>query len=299
MQLLRFSLLLAPMFILIGGCDGDAPTPTAGDSGSVQQSPPAKTGPTAAKPQNQPINAGQPGGKYPDPLAGKVKETMDAGGYTYLLLDTPQGEVWVAAKSFAVSVGDQVEVAGLMPMPNFHSRSLDKTFEEIQFVGRAAVIGDQAAAHAQAPDAKSGMPAGHPPLGGAAPAPKAGTAGAPKPGDIETLADGLTVAQLFEKKGDLQGKSVKFRGQVVKVNRGILGKNWLHIQDGSGQPGSNDITVTSKTGYAPQGTIVVIEGTLALDKDFGAGYAYNVIVEDASVTPQPPKADTADSAAGQ
>ena len=97
----------------------------------------------------------------------------------------------------------------------------------------------------------------------------------------------------------LTGKVVKFRGRVVKASRMILGSNWLHIQDGTGEPGSNDITVTSKTGFAAVGSIVVIEGTLGVNKDYGAGYSYDVIVEDASVVPQPTGNDPTGAGSGK
>jgi hypothetical protein len=75
-----------------------------------------------------------------------------------------------------------------------------------------------------------------------------------------------------------------FRGKVVKTNPNIMGKNWLHVRDGSGAEGTNDLTVTT-AGTAPNvGDTVVVKGTVALEKDFGMGYQYDIIVEDAEVT---------------
>jgi hypothetical protein len=211
---------------------------------------------------------------------------MNAGGYSYLLIVADGREVWAAARQFAVVVGDEVEVAGLQPMQNFPSKTLSRTFEEIQFVGSARVIGGGAtAAGAKVQPATSGLPAGHPSIGGAAPAEQPNKSPKPKAGPVEKLVDGVTVAELFARKAELAGKIVKFRGRVGKANRQILGSNWLHIQDGTGERGTNDITVTSKKGFAAVGSIVVIEGTLGVDKDFGSGYSYGVIVEDATVVP--------------
>jgi len=249
---------------------------------------PAATQPVAATPV-PPVADAPPGQQLPDPLRGTVKETMNVGGYTYLLLETSYGEVWAAARQFPVAVGNEVEIAGMMPMANFSSPSLKRTFEVIQFVGQAQVVGGDAAAAAtpgQAPALQPGqeMPPGHPPIGKTMASQPAAPGTAPEAGEIEAMADGVTVAQLFEKKADLEGKPVKFRGRVVKANSGILGKNWMHIQDGTGAAGTNDITVTSETGFAPKGSLVVIEGTLGLNRDFGAGYSYAVIVENAKVT---------------
>ena len=283
--------------VVAGGCNDssqsslspDVRRPAAGESQVATASEPAAAVTPAQEIAPPPNQTKQP---LPDPLRGTVKETMDSGGYTYVLLATDQGDHWAAANQFGVAVGSDVEVAGLMPMVNFVSPSLDRTFEHILFVGRATVVGGAAGAESGdpgTPAAASALPPGHPPIGGAVP-----TSTAPVPvtaGEIEVYPGGVTVADLFAKKAELAGKIVKFSGRVVKANRGILGSNWLHIQDGTGAPGSNDITVTSKEGFAESGSVVAIQGTLALDKDFGAGYKYDVIVEDATVTVQPSKSD--------
>jgi hypothetical protein len=94
---------------------------------------------------------------------------------------------------------------------------------------------------------------------------------------------GKTIADLYAASAQLGGKSVKVRGKVVKYNANILGKNWLHLQDGTGSAGSNDLLVTTSA-EAKRGDTVLIEGQVALNKDFGAGYKYNLLVEDAKVT---------------
>ncbi len=100
---------------------------------------------------------------------------------------------------------------------------------------------------------------------------------------IVKVDGGNTIAEIYERKGDLAGQEVVFRGKVVKFNAGIMGKNWIHLQDGTGGEGTNDLTVTTD-GFAEVGDTVVIRGTAALDKDFGYGYKYGLIVEDAQVT---------------
>jgi hypothetical protein len=73
---------------------------------------------------------------------------------------------------------------------------------------------------------------------------------------------------------------------VVKYNAAILGKNWFHLQDGSGKTadGTNDLTITTEAAVAV-GDIVTVTGTVAIDRDFGAGYTYALMLEDATVTP--------------
>ena len=96
--------------------------------------------------------------------------------------------------------------------------------------------------------------------------------------------DVVKVEEVFAKKDTLNGKKITVKGEVVKFNSGIMGKNWVHIRDGSGKPGTNDLTATTKD-TAKVGDKVVITGTLAAGKDFGAGYKYEAIIEEATITP--------------
>lgn len=101
---------------------------------------------------------------------------------------------------------------------------------------------------------------------------------------ITKAEGGKTVAEVFAEKDQLAGQQVTFRGKVVKVNANIMGRNWLHVRDGSGDEGSNDLTVTTE-GVLPEiGDTVLVTGQVAVNKDFGMGYVYGVIVEDAAVT---------------
>ena len=134
----------------------------------------------------------------------------------------------------------------------------------------------------EAAKAPAGMAAG---AEATAPHPTPAPAGAPV--DVSGVAraeGGKTVAEVFAEKDSLAGKPVTLRGKVVKSNIGIMGKNWIHVRDGSGTDGSNDLTVTTVTAQPNVGDTVVITGPVSLNKDFGMGYQYDVIVEDAQVT---------------
>jgi hypothetical protein len=205
-------------------------------------------------------------------ITGEVLETMDAGNYTYVRVNTGSEEMWVAAPRFEVAVGSRVTFPPGAPMADFHSASMDRTFELIYFVEQIVPEGAQLAS--------ARLPEGHPPLGQAE-----GAAQAVEPSAVEKATGGYSVAEIFEQKAELAGQTVALRGKVVKVNLGILGANWLHIQDGSGSAadGTNDLTVTT-SGMASVGQTVTVVGMLELDKDFGAGYRYNAIVTDAQVT---------------
>jgi hypothetical protein len=95
---------------------------------------------------------------------------------------------------------------------------------------------------------------------------------------------GQTIAELFAEKERLAGQQVVVRGKIVKTNANIMGKNWLHVRDGSGAEGANDLTVTTASTVPNVGDTVVVTGPLLLNKDFGMGYQYDVLIEDATVT---------------
>lgn len=93
-----------------------------------------------------------------------------------------------------------------------------------------------------------------------------------------------TVEALNVEKAQLKGKQVSFKGKVVKVNNGIMKKNFLHIQDGTGKDGTNDVTITSDQ-TAQVGDAVTVVGKVSLDRDFGAGYVYPLIIEESKISP--------------
>jgi len=91
-----------------------------------------------------------------------------------------------------------------------------------------------------------------------------------------------TVAALNLNKAALVGQKISAQGKVVKVNNGIMGRNFLHVQDGTGDAKNNDLAVTSKQ-TAKVGDQVTISGVVVLNRDFGSGYAYPLLIEDASI----------------
>ena len=216
--------------------------------------------------ENPALNAPVPAGM----TRGKVLETVDSGGYTYVLVETSEASIWAAGPQTVVKVGDVVEISQGMPMEQFQSKSLDRTFDVLYFV--SAIVNlttPTAAAPAPAPAAASDT--------------KPATA-APDV-SVAELEPGKNIAWVYANKDALANEAISLRGKVVKYNSNIMGWNFIHIQDGSGDAaaGNNDLTVTSKATTAV-GETVVIAGTVILEKDFGAGYLVPVLVEDASIT---------------
>jgi len=198
----------------------------------------------------------------------EVLETMSSGGYTYVRVRSGEKEIWAAGPRRAVAVGDRINLPKGMLMESFHSQSLNRTFEAIYFVGAIEVLGDSD--HAAAQVAARG---GH--SGATAPA-------AVDIGAIEKPEGGSTVAELFADRAEVSGKQILVRGRVVKFNAGIMGRNWIHIQDGTGEAGSKDLTVTTDA-TVKLGDVVLVRGKAVTDKDFGAGYQYELVIEEATV----------------
>ena len=211
-------------------------------------------------------------------LTGKVLERIDASPYCYLRLKTAKGEVWAAVPEAKLEKGQEVTIGNPMLMANFESKTLKRTFAEIYF-GNLGPAGGTAAAPAMGA-APAGAPATNPHAG------VANTTPGIEVGKVEKAsgADARTVAELWAQKGSIKGKTVTVRGKVVKYSAGVMGKNWLHIQDGSGDAakGTNDVTITTQDTVA-KGDVVTAKGVVGTDKDLGSGYTYPILVEDAKV----------------
>ena len=196
-------------------------------------------------------------------VSGEVLEVKDVEIYTYLRLKTKDGEMWAAVSKAPVKVGAKVTIENSMVMKNFESKSLKKTFPTIIFGT----------------------------LGGAGPVAAAMPAAAAKAVDTTPIkvakatgANARTVAEVVTKATELNGKPVRVSGKVVKYNSGIMGKNWIHLRDGSGldADNSNDVLVTT-TAETKVGAVVTVTGVVRTNKDFGAGYSYKVLIEDAKL----------------
>lgn len=213
-------------------------------------------------------------------FSGTVKQTMNSGGYTYALIATSGGDVWVAGPETKVTKGQKISTGEGMLMSGFKAKSLNRTFEQIYFVNSIGGGGKAAGGASAGPHAGGAMAnphAGMPLAGQKAPTPSAAK---PKAGSIKKATH--TVADLFFQPRLLKGKSVEVRGMVTKYNEGIMGSNWIHLMDGSGTPGKDDLVITTKQS-CKVGDRVVVKGMVGVDRDFGSGYFFPVLVENATV----------------
>lgn len=196
-----------------------------------------------------------------EPHIVKVTEVIQTNDYTYLDVKENDKTFWIAVPKMEIENGETVYFSQSMEMKNFESPTLGRKFESVLFVQDAKKSSDpnkMMEAHSSVQN-----------LG-------------KKDIKIQPLNPDQTIAKLYERKNELAGKLIKIKGQVVKYNPNIMQRNWIHIQDGSGTSNDYDLVVTS--GDAVKlGDIIIVEGNLSLDKDFGAGYFFPLIIENAKV----------------
>lgn len=192
----------------------------------------------------------------------EIKEVIHTSNYTYLNVKENISERWVAVTKGDLQVGEVYYYDGVLKMTNFESKELNRTFDEIYFLSTI-----------------SKTPIGQNSIG-AMPA-HSGKLETKRLSAItlEKAAGEITINNIFAKRNEFAAKEFVIRGVVVKVNKQVMGKNWVHIQDGTDFNGDFDLTITTQD-IAEIGDEVDFKGKLSINKDFGSGYSYNVIMED-------------------
>lgn len=195
-----------------------------------------------------------------------VKEVIQTNNYTYLNTDENGKLQWIAVPKIEAAIDDIYYFQGGLEMKDFNSKELGRTFESVVFLnglispeiaeGGKTVL-NQSVQMAKSESKKEDI-------------------------TINPAEGGITIGELLANKGEYASKVVRIRGQVIKYNSGILKKNWLHLQDGSGSSGDFDLTVTTDS-EVKVNDIITVEGIITLDKDFGAGYFYSILMENARI----------------
>jgi len=194
----------------------------------------------------------------------KVKEVIQGANYSFLLVTENSKDYWMAVDKTDPKVEDVIYYENALLMNNFKSKELNRVFEKILFVQN---ISDSPqiskAVTSDSLDLKK------------------------RKGDVlieeinvEPAAGGITIGELHKNRTNYANKKVLIRGQVVKVNKNIMDRNWVHLKDGTSNEGKSDLTFTMLT-EVNVGDIVTLEGIVAIDKEYGAGYVYPLIVENA------------------
>ena len=203
----------------------------------------------------------------------EVSEVIQGNTYTYLKVKENMMERWVAIGKRDINKGDVLYYDEALQMTDFHSKEIDRTFDVIYFVNEVSKTPMNLNSGSMGQ-----MPAGHPGSDGHTGKAKAQNAEV----EMEKNEGELTIADIFESRSDYAKQEFEIRGIVVKVNEKVMGKNWVHIQDGTESDGQFDLTITTQD-EVKVGDEVIFKGKLTLEKDFGAGYFYDVIVEEATL----------------
>jgi len=196
---------------------------------------------------------------------GVVQEAIQTSNYTYCLVKGDSAENWIATSKLDVKKGQVLYFKKGLEMKNFHSKELDRTFPVVFFVQEASTDSTSVLFNPKQMPPQHMKPE------------------AVKKDIVIKRTDGsISIAELYANKTKYAGKIIKIRGKVTRYNSGIMGKNWAHIQDGTGNDGNFDLTVTTLD-QVQLGEVVTFEGTITLDKNFGSGYSYAVLMEDAKL----------------
>ncbi|NOX85823.1 MAG: DNA-binding protein [Chlorobi bacterium] len=190
-----------------------------------------------------------------------VTKVLQTDSYTYLLVKENDKTQWLAMPKIEAKPGEVYYYQGGNEMKDFKSSQLNRTFESVLFLGGVVKADDL--------NMKKKEPG------------KGKTASDKKLElSLEPVTGGLTISELLANKSKYAGKTVKVKGKVTQFSSGIMKRNWIHLQDGTEYDGKYDLVVTTQSN-AVVGDTVVFEGTITLDKDFGFGYFYDLIMENA------------------
>ena len=194
-----------------------------------------------------------------------VEEILPTEKYSYLRVTENGEEFWIAIPKSEVEKGGTYYYRGGLKKINFKSVEYDRVFETVYLV--SGVSKDPGMSDVQGGNPHQNMS-------------NAETAATEN--NIGPITGGITLAELLQNKKKYEGQSVKVQGRVVKLNNMIMNRNWVHIQDASLKNENLDLTVTTTENVA-LGDVIAFEGKISLNKDFGAGYKYEIIMEEAHI----------------
>jgi hypothetical protein len=199
----------------------------------------------------------------------KAEEVIQGGMYTYARVSADGKDYWIAVNKTDMKEGNTYYWSRGGEMQEFTSKELKRTFRSIFFVED---LTDKPITNKVTPEQLQ----------------TASNISKKKPTEqpdisVPKVPGGMTIAEIYAKKSQIAGKTIKVCGQVVRVASGIMNRNWIHLQDGTKEGNDYDLTITSKDSVKV-GEVVVAEGLVSVDKNIGAGYFYSILVEDAKLT---------------
>jgi len=212
---------------------------------------------------------------------GKVIKSIDVGTYSYVQVQTEKEKVWVAAPRIKVDPGQVITFSTGLPMENYHSKTLDRTFDVVYFVATLHVAGsDKEVPQIRADPSSAAIARAH---GGRKPHAKASVTAVDASG-VTRLAGGQTIREIQDRKKDLAGQEISVRGKVTKFTSGVMKRNWIHLRDATSRAGDSGDLVVTTAQETEIGATIQVHGKVVLDQEFGFGYHFPVLIENASLT---------------
>lgn len=203
----------------------------------------------------------------------KVVDAIDAGIYTYVRLNENGKVFWAAINSRPIEIGQSYTYSDATMMLDFESKQLGRTFDTVMFIQHFDIAKSMESGNMHAGEFKKSDPHSH--------------TKTRQQEEIEVSApgEGYTIQNVYDQGKALAGQQITVRGEVVKISQNIMKRHWIHIQDGSRSGNNYDLTITtSKPIDFKVGDVLTFSGVLSVDKDFGSGYFYTAIMEQASWT---------------
>lgn len=190
----------------------------------------------------------------------KVLEVLPTSKYVYLNVEEKGEKFWIATGKKEVKVGETYFYKKGILKTNFESKEHNRIFDKVYLVANIV-----AANH------------------GSEQSPKIEQSPIVHEQDTQTVREGsIKISELVNNKSKYAGKEVQISGKCTKINANIMGRNWIHLKDGSMD--EFDLVITSDE-LVPEGHTVTMTGVVVLDKDFGAGYKYDLIIELGKIVP--------------
>ncbi|MCC6724918.1 MAG: SH3-like domain-containing protein [Saprospiraceae bacterium] len=264
---MKFQAFLFPVlfvFVALSSCGNDAEVIKADSTASTGDgTAPMFQDPGAATMQGG-VNTA-PGQPNLDVAEHKIKaeEVLNTDKYTYVRGQENGQDIWIAVLKQEVKIGSNYTFRGGLMKKNFESKEFNRSFETLYLVSDFGPEGAAGTTAAPGSNPHANVQGGS-------------TVEAPK--SVSAAAGAIKIADLVANLKKYEGKTVKVTGKVMKVNNMIMGRNWVHLQDGSGK--NLDLTLTTVE-QVQLGETITLEGNLTLNKDFGAGYKYDYIIESA------------------
>lgn len=252
---MKYFIFISLWTIVLISCDNKAKVISPSETNSTQFDKETSTGVFNRDLISTEVRANENSSDNSDVHHVKVLEVLPTEKYIYLKVVENEEEYWVAAGKQNVEVGDRYFFRGGLLKTNFESKEYNRVFEKVYLVSKLVSENHGQSSHNNTPSKEIKK-------------------------DIEKVEGSLLIKEIIEQASALEGKEVQITGECTKLNANIMGRNWIHLKDGSKD--DYDFIITSEQAI-PEGHVATLKGTLALNRDFGSGYRYEILIENGTI----------------